>query len=189
MIVILSLSSCTSITSVVSVVGNAGTSSKGIKKSFSDSYLKTKIIANISLLDIKSITNISVNVLQGNVLLTGYVESPEKRLEIIKQTWKVEGVQKIINELKVNANVSILQRTNDFIFRTKISSRILFKSGINSNNYSIDVVDGEVYVFGLAENLNEKIEVENYLSSMSDIKKLMTIIEIPLYREDNEKKD
>ena len=82
-------------------------------------------------------------------------------------------------------SIPISQRANDFVLNTIISSRILFKSGINSNNYSIDVVDGDVYVFGLAENLDEKIEIEKFLSNMSDIKKLITIIEIPIHRDND----
>lgn len=179
MVVILSLNSCSSAVSVGAFIGNAGTSSKGIKKSFSDTYLKTKVLAKISLLDIKNIANISVNVSRGTILYTGYVMSAEKRLLIVKKTWEVEGVKKIINELKIDDDVPLSRRTNDFILRSKISTRLLFKSGINSNNFSVDVVDGEVYVIGLANNINEKTETERFLSSMTDIKKLITIIEIP----------
>ena len=96
-VVILSLNSCSSAVSLGAFIGNAGTSSKGIKKSFSDTYLKAKVIAKISLLDIKNIANISVNVSRGTILYTGYVISPEKRLIIVKKTWEVEGVKKIIN--------------------------------------------------------------------------------------------
>ena len=185
MVIILSLNACSSAVSVGAFIGNAGTSSKGIKKSFSDTYIKTKILAKISLLDIKNITNISVNVSRGTILYTGYVMSAEKRLLIVKKTWEVEGVKKIINELKIDNDVSLSQRTDDFILRSKISSRLLFKSGINSNNFSVDVVDGEAYVIGLADDINEKIEVESFLSSMTDIKKLVTIIEIPKHIEND----
>ena len=179
MVVILSLNSCSTAVSVGAFIGNAGTSSKGIKKSFSDTYLKTKVLAKISLLDIKNIANISVNVSRGTILYTGYVMSAEKRLLIVKKTWEVEGVKNIINELKIDDDVPLSRRTNDFILRSKISTRLLFKSGINSNNFSVDVVDGEVYVIGLADNINEKTEIERFLSGMTDIKKLITIIEIP----------
>ena len=181
--IILSINSCSSAVSIGAFIGNAGTSSKGIKKSFSDTYLKTKVIAKISLLDIKNITNISVNVSRGTILYTGYVLSAEKRLLIIQKTWEVEGVKKIINELRIDDDVPLSQRTNDFILRSKINTRLLFKSGINSNNFSVDVVDGEVYVLGLADNINEKTEVERFLSGMTDIKKLITIIEIPKHLE------
>ena len=179
MVIILYLNACSSAVSVGAFIGNAGTSSKGLKKSFSDTYVKTKILAKISLLDIKNIANISVNVSGGTILYTGYVMSAEKRLLIIKKTWEVEGVKKIINELKIDNDVSLSRRTDDFILRSKISTRLLFKSGINSNNFSVDVVDGEAYVIGLADDINEKTEVESFLSSMTDIKKLVTIIEIP----------
>ena len=129
------------------------------------------------MLDIKNIANISVNVSRGTILYTGYVISAEKRLLIVKKTWEVEGVKKIINELKIDDDVPLLQRTNDFILRSKINTRLLFKSGINSNNFSVDVVDGEVYII-------EKTEVERFLSGMTDIKKLITIIEIPKHLED-----
>ena len=137
------------------------------------------MLGKLSFLDLKNLTNISINVLHGTVLYTGYVENSEKRLLIIKETWKVDGVEKIINELKINNDVSLSQRTEDFIQKTKINSKLLFKSKVNSNNYGIDVVNGEVYVIGLAESLDEKNEVEKILSSMPDIKNLITIIEIP----------
>ena len=57
-------------------------------------------------------------------------------------------------------------------------TRLLFKSGINSNNYSLDVVGGTVYAIGLAENLDEKMSFEKFLSEMKDIPKLVTIINI-----------
>ena len=39
-------------------------------------------------------------------------------------------------------------------------------------------------IIGLADNINEKTEVERFLSGMTDIKKLITIIEIPKHLED-----
>ena len=83
-----------------------------------------------------------------------------------------EDISKMLEVVECNS-------LDDLIQKTKISSRLLFKDGINSNNYHVDVVNNEVYVMGLAENLNEKNEVENFLSSMPDIKNLITIIEIP----------
>jgi len=55
---------------------------------------------------------------------------------------------------------------------------MLFKSGINSNNFSLDVVAGNVFIIGLAENLEEKTIVEKFFSEMDDIRNLITIINI-----------
>jgi len=170
--------SCSSISSVVSMVGNAGISSKGFKSTFNDSYIKTKIVTKISILSIDNLHNVSVNVSKGKVLLTGYIDNFQERLEIVKNIWNIEGVKEIINELKIDDTVSISDRASDLLFKTKINSQLLFKSGINSNNYNVDVVDGEVYIIGLADNLEEKIEVEKLLSNIEGVSKLVTIIDI-----------
>ncbi len=161
------------------MVGNAGISSKGFKSSFNDSYIKTKIVTNISILDIDNLSNVSVNVSKGKVLLTGYIDNYDKRLEIVKNVWRIDGVKEIINELKIDDTISISDRASDLLFKTKINSQLLFKSGINSNNYNVDVVDGEVYIIGFADNLDEKIEVEKLLSNLEGVSKLVTIIDIP----------
>ena len=56
---------------------------------------------------------------------------------------------------------------------------MLFKSGIYSNNYSIDVVNGNVYVMGTASSIEEKTNLENFLEEMKDIKRLVTIVSLP----------
>ena len=55
-----------------------------------------------------------------------------------------------------------VERAEDALFESRLMTRLLFKSGINSNNYSLDVVGGTVYAIGLAENLEEKNNVENF---------------------------
>ena len=131
------------------------------------------------MLDIGNLADIVVSVSMGKVLLTGYVDNYDERLEIVKEIWNVNGVKEIINELKINNSVSITDRASDLLLKTKINSKLLFKSGINSSNYSVDVVNGEVYIIGLADSLDEKVEVEKLLSNMKDIPKLITIIDIP----------
>ena len=82
------------------------------------------------------------------------------------------------NEVLIDPSVSLAERAEDALFESRLMTRLLFKSGINSNNYSLDVVGGTVYAIGLAENLEEKNNVENFLGQMSDIPKLVTIINL-----------
>ena len=60
----------------------------------------------------------------------------------------------------------------------KIENRLLLEPGIFSNNYSVDVVNGKVYVIGISSNIEEKTKIENFLNSMNDIKKLVLLIDI-----------
>jgi len=177
-LIFLLLSSCSSISSVASLAANAGISSKGFSASVDDSFLKAKIIGKISKLKISNLSDISVSVCLGEVLLTGYSDDQVDRLKLIEVVWEVEGVEKIYNEIKLQSSVSLTERAEDALFESRLMTRLLFKSGINSNNYSLDVVGGTVYAIGLAESLDEKTNIENFLGDMNDISQLVTIINI-----------
>ncbi len=177
-LVFFSLYSCASITSVTSIVGNASTSERGFTKTVEDTYIMSKIFTRLSTLDIFNITNIKISVSYGNVLVTGFVGSQEKRLKIINTIWKVDGVEKIFNEVDIGEGPSIAERAEDLILQSKIKTKLLFKPGILSNNYSIDVVNKKVYVMGTSKTIEEKSLIENYLEEMREIKKLTTIISL-----------
>ena len=176
--IVLNLISCSPVSSIVSVAANAGISSKGFSASVDDTIIKAKIIKKISSLDISNFLDITVSVSMGEVLLTGYVDNQTNRLRVVESVWKVNDIKKVYNEIIVSPNVSIMDKTEDAIFESRIMTRLLFKSGINSNNFSIDVVDGTVFAIGLAEDLDEKTKFEQYLAEMNDIPKLVTIIKL-----------
>ena len=65
-----------------------------------------------------------------------------------------------------------------FIFEAKIENRLLFEPGIYSNNYSVDVVNGNVYVMGISSDIEEKTKIESFLNSMNDIERLILLVDI-----------
>ena len=170
--------SCSPVSSIVSMTANAGISSKGFAASVDDTILKTKILTKISSENLSNLTDISVSVSLGEVLLTGYSSDQISRLKLVENVMKTEGVRKVYNEVQINRTISFTDRTEDALFESRLMTRMLFKSGINTNNFSLDVVAGNVYIIGLAENLEEKTTVERFFSEMDDIRKLITIINI-----------
>ena len=174
-----SLVSCSTISSVTALVGNSTMSTRGFSGSIEDTYLMSQIIKDISKLELKNFTNITVSVNDGNVLLTGNINSQLKRLELVQSVWKVDGVNEIYNEIMIDNSPSFINRTEDWIFESRIKKRLLFKKGINSNNYNVDVVNGNVYVLGIASDITETNEIDTFLKNMGDIKKLITIISLP----------
>jgi len=173
------INSCTTVASVTAMVGNASTSEKGFTKTLEDTYMMSKILAKITSLKIKNFVNVKVSVFFGEVLITGYTSDQESRLGIINSIWKVKGVKKIYNEIEIGDGPSLAERTEDIILQSKIKTKLLFKPGILSNNYSIDVVNKKVYVIGVASNVDEKALVDKYLSEIDGIRKLVTIISLP----------
>ena len=179
LIISLLVNSCAIISTTGSLVGSASTSTRGFSGTIEDTYLMSKIVSKITLMKLSNFSNITVSVINGKVLLAGNIENQEKRLQLIKKVWWIDGVKEVLNELEIGPRTSFSEKAEDFVFEAKIEKRLLFEPGIFSNNYSVDVVNGKVYVMGISSDIEEKTKVENFLNNMNDIKKLILLLDIP----------
>ena len=170
-----SLSSCVG-SSVTSFAGNAAISAKGVEETLNDTIIFTKIKAKLLSLKIKNLTDISVHVSQGRVLLIGITKNSEDRLKIVKNIWEINGVNEIYNEIIINDEYSLKERSKDLLITTKVNTYFLFKSNIFSNNYSVEVFKGDLYIIGIAVSLEEKSTIENYLLNIKDVNKVINFI-------------
>jgi osmotically-inducible protein OsmY len=106
--------------------------------------------------------NVSVEVTEGRVLLTGSVEQIDERIEATKLAWGIEGVNEVINEIQISNDEGILDYADDLIMKTKINAKLLLDKDILNLNYSVEVVNGIVYLIGIAqskEELNSVIDI------------------------------
>ena len=184
LIISLLVNSCAIVSTAGSLVGSASTSTRGFSGTIEDTYLMSKIVSKITLMKLSNFSNITVSVINGKVLLAGNIENQEKRLELIKKVWWIDGVKEVYNELEIGSQIPFSEKTEDFIFEVKIKNRLLLEPGIFSNNYSVDVVNGNVYVVGISSNIKEKTKIENFLNNMNDIKKLILLVDIPKRNKD-----
>ena len=183
-IISLIVNSCAIVGTAGSLVGSASTSTRGLSGTIEDTYLMSKIVSKITLMKLSNFSNITVSVNNGKVLLAGNIENQEKRLELIRKVWWIDGVKEVYNELEIGPQISFSEKTEDFIFEVKIRNRLLLEPGIFSNNYTVDVVNGNVYVTGISSNIEEKTKIENFLNNMNDIKKLILLVDIPKRNKD-----
>ena len=98
---------------------------------------------------------VSVDVIEGRVMLTGIVEQIDERIEATKLAWGIKGVNEVINEIQISNDEGILDYADDLVMKTKINAKLLLEKSILSLNYSIEVVNGVVYLIGIAQNQKE----------------------------------
>ena len=96
--------------------------------------------------------NVSVDVVEGRILLTGTVNQIDQRIEATKLAWGIVGVSEVINEIQINNDESILDYADDLIMKTKINAQLLLEQDVLNINYSVEVVNGIVYLIGIAQN-------------------------------------
>jgi osmotically-inducible protein OsmY len=144
----------------------AGTTEKGLGTSFNDGIIKTKISEAYLQEHVNLYSDVKIDVNRGSVLLTGDVEEPESAVKAVQLAWQINGVVEVINEIDVNNNASIKDRAKDLASEAQLRGKLITDPDISSLNFSIDVVNGVVYLSGLAGSEEEMNLVVGYAQEL-----------------------
>ena len=140
----------------------ATSTEKGITTSVSDGLVFTKIQDNFLKTDATLSQFVDVNVNDGAVLLTGKVKTPEEKVLATKLTWEVRGVREVVNEIQVTDKSSIKDVAKDLAASAQLRGKLIADPGLSSLNFSIDVVNGTVYLSGVAADAEEMNRVVSH---------------------------
>jgi len=122
--------------------------------------------------------NVSVEVTEGRVLLTGSVEQIDERIEATKLAWGIEGVNEVINEIQISNDEGILDYADDLIMKTKINAKLLLDKDILNLNYSVEVVNGIAYLIGIAQSQEELDSVINISESTYGVQNVINYVRL-----------
>ena len=159
----------------------ASSTEKGLSTSVSDSVIFTKLQDKFIQNDASLGTVIDVAVNDGSVLMTGKVKTPEEKVLATKLAWEIRGVREVVNEIQVTDTSTLKDVAKDLAASAQLRGKLITDGNISSLNFSIDVVNGIVYLAGVAasaEEMNAVIahaqdlrfaqQVVNYISLASD---------------------
>ena len=140
----------------------ATSTEKGITTSVSDGLVFTKIQDNFLKTDATLSQFVDVNVNDGAVLLTGKLKTPEEKVLATKLTWEVRGVREVVNEIQVTDKSSIKDVAKDLAASAQLRGKLIADNSLSSLNFSIDVVNGTVYLSGVAADAEEMNRVVSH---------------------------
>ena len=159
-------------------VVRASQTERGLKGSAEDLQTRAEVLHYLFQKDIDLFSAVSVSVTQGRVLLTGKVRGPKDRINATKLAWKATGVAEVINELQIIDRSSIADQAKDILINKSVQARLLVNQEIKFINYSVDTVNGTVYLFGIAqshEELERVIAVVRQTNYVENIVNYVTI--------------
>ena len=152
----LSLSGCVSaVAGVGAAAVAAGNTEKGLGTSISDGVIRVKLADSFIQSNAALFTNVSVSVNDGAVLLTGAVDLPEHKVEATQLAWQTRGVIEVINEIEVSDKSSIKDIAKDLAAAAQLRAKLIAEQGVSSINFSVDVVNGTVFLTGIASSEEE----------------------------------
>jgi len=141
-----------------------------------DGIMDKNLDARLLLVDKNYFLNVSTQVLDGRIFITGKVDSPEEKLKITKLAWETQGVRSVRNDLKIKEKFNFKQSSKDILITSQLRSAIIFNKKIKSANYSIDTYKKTIYIYGIAETEDEKKEVIKEAKEILDVKNVIASI-------------
>ncbi len=158
--------------------GMAAAQEGGISGAVSDGVIKAKINDAWLTYDIDTFRKLSTTIEQGRVLLTGAVQNPEARVEAVRLTWQVKGVKQVINEIRVAESEGVTGFFRDKWITSRLRTAITIDRGVQSINYSIDSVQGVVYLMGYAQNQAELNRVIETARTIGNVKQVVSYVKL-----------
>ncbi len=124
--------------------------------------------------------DISIDVTEGRVLLTGKVLEPEDRMEAVRIAWQAEGVKEVLNEIQVTDKGGFESYLSDVRISNELRTDLLFDSQIESINYNVDTVGQIVYITGIAQDQDELDRVIGHARVISGVKQVVSHVRIKM---------
>ena len=175
------MASCTPVgmaTGAGAAVGMASAQEGGLKNAASDIKIRALINDAWFKYDLDTFSKLSLTVDQGRVLITGVVQNPEHRVEAVRLAWQVEGVKQVINEIRLAESEGISGYVSDTWISTRLRAAMVFTKDIQSINYSIDTVQGTVYLMGVAQNRGELDRAIAVARSIPNVKQVVSYVKL-----------
>lgn len=119
-------------------------------------------------------TKVGIEVIEGRVLLTGVVPTPDDRVAATRLTWKVNGVKEVLNELEVSDKSGITDFAKDGWITAQLHARLLADRDVRDINYSVETVNGVIYLFGIAQDEGELKRVTAHARNIKGVNKVVS---------------
>ena len=135
-------------------VGTAAYQERGVRGVARDLATATKLRAKLLDAGEAYVTGVGIEVYEGRVLLTGTLEKEPMRAAAVKLAWKTEGAKDVINEIQIGQS-SLRDIARDSWITAQLKTKITFDKKILAINFSIETVNGIVYLIGIAQDQGE----------------------------------
>jgi len=123
-----------------------------------DTTISTKV--KTALIDdaLVKARKIDVDTIDGNVILTGVVESGLQANRAVEVAQSIQGVRSVKNNLQVGSK-TIGQTVDDQVIGSKIKAKLINEDGVPSMNIDVDVIKGVVTLTGTVKDSATKVKI------------------------------
>ena len=141
-----------------------------------DSIMQQNLRAKLLSADKSYIISVKTKILDGRIFLTGKVSSVEDKLKITKLAWEIKGARSVKNDLRIKEEFNFKRSAKDLLLTSQLRTALIANKKVKSVNYNIDTYKKKIYIYGIAQNDNEREEVTREAKQILDVEDVITSI-------------
>jgi len=111
-------------------------------------------------------------VIDGRIFLSGKVDKAEEKIKITKMSWETKGVRSVKNAITIKGQSNFRKTTKDILITSQLRSALIFNKKTKSRNYTLETINKNIYIFGIAMDNEEKKEVINEANKIYDVEEV-----------------
>ena len=174
-ILIFFISACTSATQFGAGV-NITFDPRTIGMQIDDTIMQKNLTARLALKDKKYFLSIQSEVLDGRIFLSGKVDLPEEKIKITKMAWETNGVRSVKNTITIKGQSNFKSTAKDILITSQLRTALIFNKKTKARNYTLETVNRNIYIFGIAMDEEEKKQVINEANKIYDVEEVIPSI-------------
>ena len=141
-----------------------------------DTIMQKNLSARLALADKKYFLSIQSEVLDGQIFLSGKVDEPEEKIKITKMAWETKGVRSVKNAITIKGQTNFKSTAKDIFITSQLRTALIFNKKTKARNYTLETVNKNIYIFGIAMDEEEKKEVINEANKIYDVEEVIPSI-------------
>ena len=141
-----------------------------------DTIMQKNLNARLALTEKKYFLSVQSEVLDGRIFLSGKVDEPEEKIKITKMAWETKGVRSVKNAITIKGQSNFKSTAKDILITSQLRSALIFNKKTKSRNYTLETINKNIYIFGIAMDEEEKKEVINEANKIYDVKDIIPSI-------------
>ncbi len=155
----------------VGLMALVGCSSTMVPKStqHTDSGISSVVEASLEASDKVKARQVEIETREGNVFLTGVVDTEEARREAGRIAWRTEGVRGVDNNLTVGER-TVGSWVDDVMISSKVKTKLIGNSEIKAGNIDVSCSQGVVTLIGRVRSQTVKSDADRIARATKGVK-------------------
>ena len=141
-----------------------------------DTIMQKNLSARLALVNKKYFLSVQSEVLDGRIFLSGKVEEPEEKIKITKMAWETKGVRAVKNAISIKGQSNFKSTAKDILITSQLRTALIFNKQTKARNYTLETINKNIYIFGIAIDEDEKKEVIKEANKIYDVENIFPSI-------------